>query len=119
MKSLNLNLKKSTVLAIAIFAFTCISMTSKAQNNVFVPPVSFPQMSPPSNSQVTMPFPSNQGAGVLKRPNKDIDFVCVGSGIAWAEKVGERLNQPVTVFRNFGTAMIKYEGFDLEFVGFN
>ena len=55
---------------------------------------------------------------ILKRPNKDIDFVCVGSGIDWAQKVGSKLGGlPVTVFKNFGTAMIKYADYDLEFVG--
>ena len=54
---------------------------------------------------------------LLKRPNKDIDFVCVGSGIAWAEHVGKKLGQPVTVFKNFGTAMIRHNDFELEFVG--
>ncbi len=55
---------------------------------------------------------------ILKRPNKDIDFVCVGSGIQWAEKVGMKLgNLPVTVFKNFGTAMIRHGGYELEFVG--
>lgn len=54
---------------------------------------------------------------VLKRASKDIDFVCVGSGITWAERVGEVLGHPVTVFKNFGTAMIKHEGFEIEFVG--
>ncbi len=53
----------------------------------------------------------------LKRANKDIDFVCVGSGIEWAERVGKKLGQPVTVFKNFGTAMIRHEDFELEFVG--
>ena len=55
---------------------------------------------------------------ILKRPNKDIDFVCVGSGIQWAEKVGVKLgNLPVTVFKNFGTAMIRQDDYELEFVG--
>ena len=54
---------------------------------------------------------------LLKRTSKDIDFVCVGSGIEWAERVGVKLNQPVTVFKNFGTAMIKHDGYELEFVG--
>jgi len=54
---------------------------------------------------------------LLKRPNKDIDFVCVGSGIEWAERVGKKLGQPVNVFKNFGTAMIKYQDLELEFVG--
>ena len=55
---------------------------------------------------------------LLKRPCKDIDFVCVGSGIQLAEAVAKLLgNAPVTTFKNFGTAMIKFQDFDLEFVG--
>jgi len=56
---------------------------------------------------------------VLKRPSKDIDFVCVGSGIALAKAVAKKLGLEgeVTVFRNFGTANLRFEGFDLEFVG--
>ncbi|MGC4023050.1 MAG: HD domain-containing protein [Cyclobacteriaceae bacterium] len=55
---------------------------------------------------------------LLKRPCKDIDFVCVGSGIALAEAVGKELgNVPVTTFKNFGTALVKYGDYDLEFVG--
>ncbi len=55
---------------------------------------------------------------ILGRPNKDIDFVCVGSGIRWAERVGAALGGlQVTVFKNFGTAMIRFGEFELEFVG--
>ena len=55
---------------------------------------------------------------ILHRPNKDIDFVCVGSGIQWAQKVAEKLGGlQVTVFKNFGTAMIRYGDYELEFVG--
>ncbi len=55
---------------------------------------------------------------ILKRPNKDIDFVCVGNGIEWAQKVGELLGGlQVTVFKNFGTAMIRHGEYELEFVG--
>ncbi|MEI9921832.1 MAG: HD domain-containing protein [Bacteroidota bacterium] len=55
---------------------------------------------------------------VLKRPSKDIDFVCLGSGIELAEAVAKRLgNVQATVFRNFGTAMVPYGDADLEFVG--
>jgi poly(A) polymerase len=55
---------------------------------------------------------------ILKRPCKDIDFVCVGSGIELAEQVAKELGGlQVTVFRNFGTAMIKFNEYDLEFVG--
>ncbi|MFM8347915.1 MAG: CCA tRNA nucleotidyltransferase [Bacteroidota bacterium] len=55
---------------------------------------------------------------LLGRESKDIDFVCVGSGIDLAEAVAKRLGEvKVTVFRNFGTAMVKSGEFELEFVG--
>lgn len=54
---------------------------------------------------------------LMKRPSKDIDFVCVGSGIDWAERVGRKLGEPVNVFKNFGTAMIRHGEYELEFVG--
>ncbi len=54
-----------------------------------------------------------------KKLPKDIDIVSIGSGISLAEKVAEQLpNSPkVSVFKNFGTAMIKADGLDIEFVG--
>ena len=54
---------------------------------------------------------------LLKRKSKDIDIVVLGSGIELAERIGARLHIPVNVFRNFGTAMIKYDGLEIEFVG--
>lgn len=55
---------------------------------------------------------------ILQRPNKDLDFVCMGSGIQLAESVAKELGGvPVTVFKNFGTAMIKLGDRELEFVG--
>ncbi len=55
---------------------------------------------------------------ILNRPNKDIDFVCLGNGIALAQAVAVRLGKlPVVVFKNFGTAMIKWQDRELEFVG--
>ena len=54
-----------------------------------------------------------------RKETKDIDFVCVGSGIKLAEKVAELLQEKskVQVFKNFGTAMIKQQDLELEFVG--
>ena len=56
---------------------------------------------------------------LLKRPSKDIDFVCIGSGINLATEVAQALGPDyrVTIFKNFGTAQIKFDDFDLEFVG--
>jgi len=50
---------------------------------------------------------------------KDIDIVVLGSGIALAEKVRMALGgeAPLTVFKNFGTAMLKCEDAEIEFVG--
>ena len=54
----------------------------------------------------------------LKRPSKDIDVVVLGSGIDLARKVAERLDiRQVSVFKNFGTAMLKYGDVEVEFVG--
>src|SRR5699024_801207 len=56
---------------------------------------------------------------LLKRPSKDIDVVSVGSGIALAEKVAEKLGKSgnLAIFKNFGTAMIKEGEYEIEFVG--
>ena len=53
----------------------------------------------------------------LGRPSKDIDIVVEGSGIELAEAVGEKVHSNVSVFRNFGTAMLRYKGIEVEFVG--
>jgi poly(A) polymerase len=56
---------------------------------------------------------------ILKRPSKDIDIVCVGSGIELARQVAKHMgeNVNVTFFKNFGTAMLKYNDWEVEFVG--
>lgn len=54
---------------------------------------------------------------LLGRPCKDIDFVCVGNGINLATRVSNKLGSPITVFKNFGTAMVKDGEYTLEFVG--
>jgi poly(A) polymerase len=55
---------------------------------------------------------------LLGRPCKDIDIVCAGSGIELAEKVAAAMGGlQVTVFKNFGTAQLRFEDYDIEFVG--
>lgn len=55
----------------------------------------------------------------LKRASKDIDFVTVGSGIELAQAVARELGagSHIAVFRNFGTAQVKWHDTELEFVG--
>jgi len=55
----------------------------------------------------------------LKRPSKDIDIVTIGSGIELATEVANSLKPrpKVSVFKNFGTAMLKYNDLEVEFVG--
>ncbi len=53
----------------------------------------------------------------LERHCTDIDVVVVGSGIKLAEAIGKRVKSKVSVFRNYGTAMLRYKGIELEFVG--
>lgn len=54
---------------------------------------------------------------LLKRPSKDIDIVVLGNGIEFAELAGKQLNAKVSVFKNFGTAMLRYQDLEIEFVG--
>jgi poly(A) polymerase len=53
----------------------------------------------------------------LNRPSKDIDIVVLGNGIDFAEAVAAKLNVKVSVFKNFGTAMLRYQDIEVEFVG--
>ena len=56
---------------------------------------------------------------IIKRPSNDIDIVVVGNGIQLAEMVAKAIGKDtfVTVFKNFGTAMLKFNDSDIEFVG--
>jgi len=56
---------------------------------------------------------------IMDRDNKDIDFVCMGSGIDLAQKVASNMdgNAKVHIFKTFGTAMINAGEMELEFVG--
>lgn len=53
----------------------------------------------------------------LQRPSKDIDIVVLGNGIDFAETVARKLKVKVSVFKNFGTASLKYHDLEIEFVG--
>ncbi|MCH5223670.1 MAG: HD domain-containing protein [Muribaculaceae bacterium] len=55
----------------------------------------------------------------LQRKSKDIDFVTVGSGIELARLVAKKLGgkAKLSVFQNYGTAQVKYQDLELEFVG--
>jgi poly(A) polymerase len=53
----------------------------------------------------------------LHRPSTDIDVVVTGSGIEVAEELGRRRHTNVSVFRNFGTAMLRAGDVEVEFVG--
>lgn len=56
---------------------------------------------------------------LLNRGTKDMDIVCVGDGIALAHRVAALLGPAIKVnyFRNFGTAQVRYQDLDIEFVG--
>ncbi|KAA6307136.1 Multifunctional CCA protein, partial [termite gut metagenome] len=56
---------------------------------------------------------------LLNRPSKDIDIVVVGSGIEMARAFADRLGKGarVSVFKNFGTAQVKYKDTEVEFAG--
>ena len=56
---------------------------------------------------------------LLKRSSKDIDIVALGSGIEIAKKVAKKIGPKVkvSVFKNFGTAMLRHGDYEIEFVG--
>ena len=54
---------------------------------------------------------------LMGRECKDIDIVVDGSGIELAQRVSERIKTTVAIFKNFGTAMLKWRGLEIEFVG--
>ena len=56
---------------------------------------------------------------LLERNSKDVDFVCVGSGIELAKNTASALgkNTDIAVYKNFGTALVTHKGHDIEFVG--
>ena len=53
----------------------------------------------------------------LHRPSSDIDVVVVGSGVAVAEELAKELNAKVSIFKTYGTAMLRWHDTEVEFVG--
>lgn len=53
----------------------------------------------------------------LHRPSSDIDVVVVGSGVAVAEELAKRLGAKLTIYRTYGTAMLRWKDTEVEFVG--
>lgn len=55
---------------------------------------------------------------ILGREKKEIDFLIVGEGQKFAKEFAQALGvKNINIFKNFGTAHFKYEGYDFEFVG--
>ncbi len=56
---------------------------------------------------------------LLARQSKDMDIVCVGSGIRLAQNIAAKLRPvpQIAVFKRFGTAMLKHKDLEIEFVG--
>lgn len=56
---------------------------------------------------------------ILKRESKDIDIVALGSGIDLAKLVSKKTgsNHEIKIFKNFGTAMLRHNDLEIEFVG--
>ena len=56
---------------------------------------------------------------IMRRPSKDIDIVCIGSGIELAKQVARESRQEnqISIFKNFGTAMLQIGEWEVEFVG--
>ncbi len=56
---------------------------------------------------------------ILDRPTKDIDIVCLGDGMALAQAFSKlfKPTPPVSLFKTFGTAQVKFDDIEIEFVG--
>ncbi len=54
---------------------------------------------------------------LLNRSSNDIDIVVIGNGISFAESIAKKLKVKISVFKNFGTASLRYNDWDIEFVG--
>ncbi len=77
-----------------------------------------------SEAAATLGYPTYVVGGyvrdrLLARPSKDMDIVCVGSGIQLAKALANKLRPipRVVVYSRFGTAMLRYRDMEVEFVG--
>ncbi len=53
----------------------------------------------------------------LNRPSKDVDIVVLGNGPDFATAVATEINVQINVFKSFGTAMLRFQDLEVEFVG--
>ena len=54
---------------------------------------------------------------ILDIPSKDIDIVCIGNAIDLANEVAKKLGiKKVSIYKNFGVSMIKYNDLEIEFI---
>jgi poly(A) polymerase len=89
-----------------------------------LPFLSHPVFEAVKKASTTLGYPTYVVGGYvrdifLERPNKDIDFVCIGSGIKLAEATAQLLSKDIKVhfFKNFGTAHFVWNELEIEFVG--
>ena len=54
---------------------------------------------------------------ILERKSKDIDIMVLGDGIDFAKLVSKKINKKIQFFKNFGTAMLNNNDYEIEFVG--
>ena len=52
----------------------------------------------------------------LKKDTKDIDIVCNKKGIELAKLIAKKLNCKIVIYKNFGTALVKNDKYDIEFI---
>lgn len=99
-------------------------MADMSLNSMFQTALQSPVFSAISSAGAKLGFPVFVVGGwvrdlFLRRDSKDIDIIVVGNGIELATEVSDLLGveRGVKVFKNFGTAMVDYHGYNIEFVG--
>jgi putative nucleotidyltransferase with HDIG domain len=96
-----------------------VGTPSRFQQTLLLPPLQAVASQADANSNPAWLIGGYVRDTLLGRPCKDIDVVCLGDGIRLAEAVAAQYpgGCKVTVFKNFGTAMLHWDDWVLEFVG--